>query len=220
MISFTFDDFPISALEVAGPILAKYSAPATYYAALGLMGRKESPVGPIFSEADLKEVVKRGHELGCHTYSHCDAWFTGPAEFEASVLRNEEALKKIMPEAAFASLSYPICVPRPETKRRSARRFSCCRGGGQTFNTGVVDLSNLKAYFLEQSKGDLNPVRRLIDQNAAQNGWLIFATHDVCEKPTRLGCTPEFFETVVSWSVQSGAKILPVGRARELVRTA
>jgi hypothetical protein len=76
-------------------------------------------------------------------------------------------------------------------------------------------LNLLRAYFLEQAAGDADAVRRLIDQNREARGWLIFATHDLREHPSRFGCTPEFFKTVVRSAVASGAQILPVIHAAE-----
>src|SRR5207253_7913061 len=40
-----------------------------------------------------------------------------------------------------------------------------------------------------------------------------FATHDVCNSPTRYGCRPELFEQVVKQSVDSGARLIPVSQA-------
>jgi hypothetical protein len=51
-------------------------------------------------------------------------------------------------------------------------------------------------------------------------GWLIFATHDVAAQPSRYGCTPEFLEQVVQYSVDSGARILPVAKAFDLIQEA
>src|ERR1041385_7997293 len=48
LISFTFDDFPKSALTTGGAILGRFGLRATYYACLGLMGR-QNRTGPIFS---------------------------------------------------------------------------------------------------------------------------------------------------------------------------
>ena len=39
IISFTFDDFPRSALYTGGAILERFGLNGTYYAAFGLMGR-------------------------------------------------------------------------------------------------------------------------------------------------------------------------------------
>jgi peptidoglycan/xylan/chitin deacetylase (PgdA/CDA1 family) len=216
VISFTFDDFPRSALLTGGEILTEHGAVGSYYASLGLMGC-DGPTGQIFHDADLQLLCTQGHELGCHTFDHKHAYETAPAAFEESIIRNRQALKSLVPGAEFKSLSYPIGNPRPETKRRSARHFGACRGGGQKYNRGEIDLNLLSGFFLEQSRDDLNAVCRMIDAACENYGWLIFATHDVCETPTRYGCTPSFFEGVVRYSVNSGAKIAPVGKALELI---
>jgi len=212
LISFTFDDFPRSALDVGGVILRAHGATGTYYASLGLMDRDE-PVGRICSSSDLAEVVAQGHELGCHTFGHCDAWATAPRAFEESILENRRALKRILPGARFETMSYPINSPRPDTKRRTGRHFSACRGGGQRINVGMIDLNHLRAFFLEQSRDRPAVIVDMIDRNRGEGGWLIFVTHDVRPQPGRFGCTPGFFEDVVRRAVESGARVLPVARA-------
>ena len=212
VISFTFDDFPKSALTVAGRMLREHGFVGTYYASFGLMG-KQTPTGEIFSKSDLAEFIAQGHELACHTFDHCDSWDTEPAEFEASICRNQEFVARELPKFTMRSLSYPISYPRPATKRRVARRFACARAGGQTFNSGPTDLNYLKAFFIEQSRDNLDAIKRTIDDTVRASGWLIFATHDVCESPTRFGCTPAQFSRIVNYVAQSGAVVLPVSEA-------
>lgn len=219
IISFTFDDFPRSALEVGGPLLDRHGVKATYYVSLGIAGRTEA-AGAMFQFADLNRVIAAGHELGCHTFDHCPAWATGPDAFEASVVHNAKALAQYT-TAPFRTLSYPISYPRPATKRRMSRIFACCRGGGQTFSTGKVDLNYVKAFFLEQCGEDMSGIRALLDATCAAGGWLIFATHDISPHPSRFGCTPDFFEAVVAAAAESGATLLPVAAAcQELQRRA
>ncbi len=217
IISFTFDDFPRSALLTGGAILQSYGAAGTYYASLGLMGR-QAPTGRIFSPEDLEVLFAQGHELGCHTFSHSHAWDTPPDVFEGEIIRNREALIKLAPKASFHTFSYPISVPRPQTKERISKYFACCRCGGQTFNVGNVDLNYLSAFFLEQSRDNPEIVKSLIDQNQRAQGWLIFATHDISDDPTRWGCKPGFFEEIVKYAVKSGARILPAFQAYEVLR--
>jgi len=217
VISFTFDDFPRSALEVGGEILTRFGVTGTYYVSLGLAGKLE-PCGEMFLERELAGLVKGGHELGCHTFSHCHSWESDPRAFEDSVLQNAEALRLILPETGFRTFSYPICPPKPMTKTLVARHFLCCRGGGQTFNRGSTDLNQLSAFFLEKSRDDIQSVKNLIDLNQQVRGWLIFATHDIAQNPTPYGCTPDFFEEVVGYSIRCGARVLPVAKALEVLR--
>jgi len=215
-ISFTFDDFPRSALYRGGEILIRLGLRATYYASLGLMGT-EAPSGTIFVPGDIKELLAEGHELGCHTFAHCHSWETSPRVFEDSIIKNKLALDELVPGTAFSSFAYPISGPRPGTKRRVGRYFRCCRGGGQTFIAGATDLNLLKAYFLEKSRDNPEFVKEVIDRNRRARGWLIFATHDISETPAPYGCTPSFFEDIVKYSLDSGARILPVAKALDAI---
>ena len=160
----------------------------------------------------MLDAVGRGHELGCHTYAHCHAWETHPNVFESSVLENMRAFTRLVPKGTFQTHSYPIACPRPQTKLNASKHFLCCRGGGLTFNRGRTDANNLKAVFLEKCR-HLAAVTQLIEECCRASGWLIFATHDVCQTPTRFGCTPEFFEEAVRNAVKSGARVLPVASA-------
>jgi peptidoglycan/xylan/chitin deacetylase (PgdA/CDA1 family) len=233
LISFTFDDFPRSAFLEADAILRRYGVLGTYYVSLGLMG-KQSDLGPMYEAEDLKELVHLGHELGCHTFGHCHSWNTPPDVYEKAILDNRKALSDLLPGASFETFAYPHSAPRLAVKKVAGRYFRCCRGGGlkagrylhrhdaggQTFNWGVTDLNNLCAFFLEKSRDNPVAVKTLIDQSARARGWLIFATHDVCADPSPFGCTPDFFERLVQWSLESGARILPVVKALELVQAA
>src|ERR1700690_3728268 len=93
LISFTFDDFPRSALLAGGEILNPFGLAGTYYASFGLAG-KDNPSGHIFDNDDLKTLFAQGHELGCHTYAHYDSWGTDTAVFEGSIVENRLALRK------------------------------------------------------------------------------------------------------------------------------
>lgn len=212
LISFTFDDFPESAWQVGGDILRRFGVRGTYYAAFGLMG-KSTPNSKMFSAQDVRCLLKEGHELGCHTFDHYHAWHTAPAEFEASIFRNRRALAEMIPGLSFSSLSYPIGQPRPLNKKTAGKYFLCCRAGSRSANLGTIDLNALAARFLEQYRQEPRTLKKLIDDNRLTRGWLIFATHDISSSPSRFGCTPEFFEDIVQYAVQSGAEVLPVTEA-------
>ena len=216
-VSFTFDDFPVSALHTGGEILREAGARGTYYAAFGLMD-SDAPTGRIFGKSDVAPLLERGHELACHTYAHCDSWDTDATAFDASLEENRRALRECAPGAEFASFSYPLTSPHPSVKQVAARRFRSCRGGGQTFNSGVADLALLKSFFIEKSATRPEAIKAAIDANAAARGWLIFSTHDVSGTPTPYGVTPELFRRVVEWSVASGVRVLPVAEVLTALR--
>jgi peptidoglycan/xylan/chitin deacetylase (PgdA/CDA1 family) len=214
LVSFTFDDFPRSALHVGGAILKRHGALGTYFACTGLMGKRDA-TGEMFVEEDLRVVLNEGHELGCHTSGHHDAMLTLSAAFERSIVANRAELARMCPGVTIRSFSYPKAEPNLGTKRAAAQHSLCCRGGGQTFNRNRADLNCLKSFFIEQSRETPERIMRLIDENRDAPGWLIFSTHDVCDRPSPYGCTPALFDEIVSYSAASGARLLTIGAARD-----
>ncbi|HKF48390.1 MAG TPA: polysaccharide deacetylase family protein [Terracidiphilus sp.] len=218
VVSFTFDDFPRTALYEGGAILKRHGAAGTYYACAGLMGKMDA-AGEMFTRRDLEYLIAQGHELGCHTYGHHDAMLTMPATFERSIIANRAALSALCPQTPIRAFSYPKAEPHAGVKRVAARHAACCRAGGQTLNSGIADLNCLKSFFLEQSRHDPAAIRQAIEMNRDAKGWLIFSTHDVSENPSPYGCTPGFFEMVVNYAAQS-ARIITVGKVCEMLSAA
>ncbi len=217
IVSFTFDDFPRTALHTGGSILNKHGFAGTYYVALGLLGQ-DSPSGEIAGVQDVRDAISHGHEIGCHTFAHNHSWDTDARVFEDSLVRNSAKLAEILPGTHFRSFSYPIASPSPSVKGVTARHFDSCREGGQAINAGSTDRNQLAAYFLEKVSGDLEPIRAILDRNRRECGWLIFATHDVVSEPSPYGCTPRFFEAVVAAAAESGARVLTVAAALDAIQ--
>ncbi len=213
IISFTFDDAPSTAFSAGGEILKQFGARATYFVSLGILDA-ETEAGKIASAGELERAVDEGSELGCHTFDHLDAWHVSSTAFMASVVRNREALRRILPHERFTTFAYPKSGATLSIKPALEKTFICCRGGGQTTNEDIADLNLLKACFVDKRTGvDIAFIRSLVDYNAARRGWLILATHDVAAEPSRYGCTPEFLEAIVEYASRSGALLLPVGEA-------
>lgn len=210
LASFTFDDFPRSALLSGGAILKEHGIRGSYYASLGMMG-KSTVSGDLFIEDDISGLIAEGHELGCHTFGHLNPWVTGEAVFKDSIIKNQEALLEIVPEYRFKTLAYPYTHPHPRIKRVAGRYFECCRGGGQVPNIGSIDLNLLRSCFIdEKQREDLDFYKRLLEKNSQSKGWLIFSTHDISINPSPYGCTVDFFEYIVRETVASSATILPI----------
>ncbi len=150
LVSFTFDDFPRSALQNGGAILNRFGLAGTYYAALGLLG-KQTESGAIFIEEDLASLLKQGHELGCHTFAHSDSWDTPAAEFEQSIVDNAAALNRLVPGAEFETFSYPINLPRPLTKAKIADRFRSCRGRDRLSTPAKLILISCRRTFWKRA---------------------------------------------------------------------
>lgn len=213
LVSFTFDDAPRTAFDIGARVLEAHGVRATYFVSLGLTGTV-TEVGAIGDARDCERAIANGHELGCHTHDHDDAWFTEPEAFIRSVDRNRAALQQSLPEQAFKSFAYPKSGATAPVKPALAQRFDCCRAGGQTFNSGSVDLNLVSACFIDRRAGiDMRSVSSLIERNAEARGWLVFAAHDISTADLAFGCTPAFLAAAVRRAVDSGAEVLPMAAA-------
>jgi peptidoglycan/xylan/chitin deacetylase (PgdA/CDA1 family) len=213
LVSFTFDDAPRSALLAGRHVLERHGVRGTYYLSLGLLGQP-GPSGPIATLQEVREAAQAGHELGCHTYDHLDAWHTPWFRYIDSVDANAQALAAHLPGARFETFAYPRSGAVAAVKPALARRFLCCRHGGQRGNEGQADLNLLQACYLDRhAKASLTFLRHLVERNARARGWLILATHDVAPEPSRWGCTPAFLDAVLRHALLTGSRVLPVREA-------
>jgi peptidoglycan/xylan/chitin deacetylase (PgdA/CDA1 family) len=212
LVSFSFDDFPRSAFTVGGRILESYQARGTFYAAIGLMNRTNE-LGELFNAGDLEDLVGRGHELGGHTAHHVSCWRTSLNLFEQEIRQGQEAVQQISHASDLCNFSYPFGHVTIGSKRVAGRTSRSCRGIRAGINGPKVDLNLLRANPLYSTVVKFSEVDRLIAENARLRGWLIFYTHEVCENPSPVGCTPQYFDAAVRCAASSGAKIVTVAQA-------
>jgi peptidoglycan/xylan/chitin deacetylase (PgdA/CDA1 family) len=207
-VSFTFDDFPRSALSVGGAILEKFGARGTYYVTFGLMN-KENELGELFHADDLSSLIDRGHDLGTHTFHHSSCHSSSLSEFVEDVQRGKDAVVDLVGHEP-SNFAYPYGDVSLRVKKNVGPILKSCRGIVPGFNGPEVDLSLLRANKLYGDLDQLGAAEALIEENLKRKTWLIFLTHDVSPSPSIYGCTPALFEAVVSRAVRSGSRILTI----------
>lgn len=218
MVSFTFDDFPRSALTMGGTILKSYGACGTYYAAMGLMGQTNE-LGEHFGANDLAQLIADGHELGSHTFSHLSCRSTAFQVFEADVQKGRESVINVTENPAASQFAYPHGHITLRAKRRIGAQMDSCRSTFGGVNVSPVDLNLLRANRLYDFTFDLAAIEHLFRVNDRRRGWLIFYTHDVSETPSRWGCRPGQLEAAVRLAVRMRHKVLTVGEVLEAFDT-
>jgi len=211
MISFSFDDFPRSALTVAGSMLSEEGLLGTYYAAMGLMGQRTS-VGEIYDAGDLRTLVENGHELACHTFDHLSCRRVRGSEVQQSCARNRRAVADILGGYQMRNFSFPYGDITRTAKSSLASSFESCRTVQCGINRNPVDLGFLLANPV-YSHLPASELQRRIEENVNQAGWLILYTHDVSPQPSVYGCTPAYFRDILRAAIASGASILTVAEA-------
>lgn len=211
IVSFTFDDFPQSALHLGGSILKNYGACGTYYATMGLMDQVNS-LGRHFSTEDLTTLLRDGHELGSHTFSHISCRSASFRDFQANVIKGMNAVEALTGGSLPQQFSYPYGHATFLAKPRIGGIFSSCRGIIPGINQSPVDMNLLRANRLYSCCFDIKSIEHLFEANERCRGWLIFYTHDIAENPSSFGCKPGEFESVVKMAVKRLSLILPVGQ--------
>ena len=214
VVSFTFDDFPCSAGTSGREILERHEVCGTFYVSAGLAGQ-EGYGGTFFSTPDIKLLHARGHEIGCHTYGHRLVATLSPAGLDDQLRRNLIAVAEQIPDYRLRSFSYPDGSVSLAAKRRLMRHFACCRGVQEGLNVGNTDLGLLRANKIYGRQNNTDSLLELVRESSCVGGWLIFYTHDVRDRPSPFGCTPDELDAIVGAAVSSGANVLPICKAHE-----
>lgn len=216
IVSFTFDDFPLSAAQSASSILERYAVRGTFYAATGLLG-KEHDIWEMATLSELKSLEAAGHEIGLHTHCHKRAWEYGAAEFQEDLARNENAIRAVLGSYQPETFAYPYGVGHFGHKLQLAKTVRGSRSVHRGINAGFLDLQFLRAFELIDEALSPEGAARLIDIAIGARGWLIFVSHDVSETPSPYGVTPALLESAIVYAKAKGALVLPVCEALDHV---
>jgi peptidoglycan/xylan/chitin deacetylase (PgdA/CDA1 family) len=212
IVTFCFDDFPRTAGRAGADIVERHGGHATYFVCAGLLGTSDAD-GEYADADDLIELVARGHEIACHSFSHLDGLRVGRRHLLEDLHRNAAAIADIIEGHRLLNFAYPFGRVSLGAKLATARRFATARGIEPGINQGTADLAQLRCNLLYPPKSNFETARRLIGSNARRRGWLIFLTHDVRNEPTPYGCTAGELEAIVNAAVASGAQILSIAEA-------
>ena len=212
MISFTFDDAPLSAFTNGAKILEAYGYRGTFYVSGGLAGRDTS-VGRLPDLDMIKRFYERGHEIGNHTYDHLDCQ---KARFW-EVLRSIRLNRKVCSGWMSGSFAYPYGATNNATQFTIGACTTSARGISSGINKNDIDIRQLKAVRIYNIEG-IGRCLSLVNECAVQGGWLIFYTHDVCDTPSDFGCTPEQLRQLVHAVYDQQLHVATIDRARRLLR--
>jgi peptidoglycan/xylan/chitin deacetylase (PgdA/CDA1 family) len=213
IVSFTFDDFPKTAIEHGARILELNNARGTFYAALGLAGT-DGLCGMIGTAEEMMELAQRGHEIGCHTFQHLNCLKSSSNKIDMDCQKNRAMAQSIAGER-LTSFAYPYGRMNPFSKRTIGRNYRTARTNKQGINSGMIDLAALLSVAIYSRRG-WQVVQEQIDKlDATDSGWLIFLTHDVAPQPSPYGCTPELFESTLKECILKRFEILTVRSVTE-----
>ncbi|MEO7222415.1 MAG: polysaccharide deacetylase family protein, partial [Devosia sp.] len=94
IVSFSFDDVPVSALVNGAQVLERHGVRGTFFVSGGIAGTALDGQ-PMLTTDDYRDLVRRGHEIGNHTFTHRTPWALG-RDYSADLVRNDVYLAPIL----------------------------------------------------------------------------------------------------------------------------
>jgi peptidoglycan/xylan/chitin deacetylase (PgdA/CDA1 family) len=178
----------------------------TFYIAGGLAGTQQDE-WRLASPENVAEMHARGHEIGCHTYSHPVVQWLDADGFAAELDRNKDFLASLGIVAE--SFCYPYGIASLARKLQAQARYTSCRSTKPGINSGMIDLGMLRATPIDHASTEA-ALKRAIDETVRLNGWLVLFTHDVSPEPTWIGATPQFLDMAVKAALARGCEVVTV----------
>jgi len=204
VISFTFDDFPKSALNGAD-IVEKHGGRAGFYACTSFLGQRSPVMGEMFDGATLAELRARGHEIGAHTHTHLDCARARLAVVERDIGENLVALSEAGHDETVSAFAFPYGETTYSAKRWVGEVFVTGRGILPGINIGECDRSQLRAIELGGTAMHRRRALAALKTAIAAKAWLFFFTHDVGRTCTNYGAPADLLEELAQRAVESGA---------------
>ena len=212
MVSFTFDDAPISAATRGAAMLEEYGARGTFYVAGGLIDSWSGNWTTLGAD-DVIDLHRRGHEIACHTFSHARTTDLTADAMATELENNRHYLLSLDPSIRLENFAYPYGTGSVMRKPQLGRAFRTSRGILPGVNSGTVDLHYLRSSPLIDRQMDADGIERVFDEAVAANGWLIFYSHDVEDEPSPYGCTPELLRYALDAAARREMPALSVASA-------
>ena len=217
LVSFTFDDAAASACTIGAGLLEQHHVRGTFYISGGKCGMA-SPTGRLATADQLQALYAKGHEIGCHTFSHLRVVDVDQDTLDSDLDRNRRFLQGALGNIPVENFAYPYGYISFKTKRHLGTRYDSCRALTPGVNADVADLGVLKACALEQTAIDRKAISRLISEAVRRNGWLLFASHDVADSPSQYGVRPDLLSFALRSALASGCQLVTVAHALRLLR--
>lgn len=212
IVSFTFDDVPASSAEQGAAVLEDFGVFGTFYIAGGLIG-KNYDNQTFITEQGCRDLVIRGHEIGCHTHAHRTLRSYNRSSLSRDLYRNREFLKSLdagLAEGTGINFAYPYNAAWPFARPLLSKNYVTCRGAGQAINRDLVDPMMLRSVEICQPEAHARGLVSWIEQLVRTPGWLIYFTHDISLTPSGYGCRPDTLKNLVKFAKEHGCEILPV----------
>jgi len=216
LVTFTFDDVPDSAYVNGAAVLERHGLRGTFYVASGTCGYKDA-YWRVIGADQVRALYDAGHEIGCHTFSHVRVEDLDAQRMDEECAQNLRRLRELCPGIALTNFCYPFGRASLPRKMQLQKRFDSCRGVYQGVNASTADLGMLRTIDLYDRTLTPDKLRRVLRETRERNGWLIFTTHDVADKPSWIGCSPRLLADTIAAVQAENMQCLPIRDALKAI---
>lgn len=211
LVSLTFDDVTESAYAIGASILEKYGFRGVFYVSTGLLGRL-TPYWRIVDRRAVRDLHRRGHELGLHTRHHQAIGSLTLQELKADIAANHADLREIDDAINATNFAYPYGLMTFRGKRALSQLVETSRSVYPGVNDRIFDPHFIRCVELQETRLGARGLDRCLDLAIRRSGWLVLMTHDIASTPSPYGCTPTFFAKAIEGVV---ARKIPVVTMKE-----
>jgi peptidoglycan/xylan/chitin deacetylase (PgdA/CDA1 family) len=216
MITFTFDDVPVSAHATGAAMLEAYGMRGTFYVATGLLGQR-SDFWRVIGADEVADLHRRGHEIALHSHLHRPTPLLDAEQLTADLQRNREALRHIHPGIAARNFAYPFGQCTLARKYQLSSMVRSSRSIYAGVNSGLVDLHYIRSTELCDARLTRENLDIYLDQTRRRCGWLVFCLHDVADTPSPHGCSRRFLDHALEHVARRGMRIATVDAALDMI---
>lgn len=183
IISVTFDDGWESVYPDAMPLLNKYGIRTTQY----IMSATTGDVR-YFSDFQLREILRTGHELDAHTATHADIATLDAAGSQRELVESQRSLRQRLPGAKFDDFASPYGSTNDASMAIIRQQYRSHRNVNGDYFNGVSQYDvNLAGYFdryniigvTVRHDTTVADLKQLVDYTVAHNGWLVLNYHAI-----------------------------------------
>jgi peptidoglycan/xylan/chitin deacetylase (PgdA/CDA1 family) len=214
LVSFTFDDVPESALEGAA-LLEQAGARGTFYISTALLGLRADHWRVIDADG-VRDLHLRGHEIGLHGHRHIPIGLHSASSLAEDIAENKSTLRSIIPGAAAENFAYPYGQVSFARKLQLAQLVKSSRDIRGGVNRGFVDPQLIRTIALADCRLGPEEIDLNLDEAAAANGWLVFLTHDVDDRPSPYGVSRRLLSHALDAALRRGLRIETLDAALRL----
>ena len=209
MVSFTFDDAATSAGLAGAEQLERMGGRGTYYVASVLVGRSEAGY-PVMDRDALRELHRKGHEIGLHGHAHRAAGDFSAQGFRDDLQRNREWLQAIDHRIRPVNYAYPYGLVAFARKRQLHGLVASSRTTSPGIVAGAFDPQFLRCVELADQRLTPERLAGYLDAAARSTGWLILCSHDIAAAPSRYGCTLGLFQRALDAAASRGLEFVTI----------